>query len=630
MEVAMHRVNLNQEQFNQQVINHASFGIALLSPNGLILTINPAFEQIFGYSIEEFEDMRLEDLSHPEDFGNLHDLKALLGEETEVQMEKQFITKNGDYIWGQLTLHLFSDESNQPAYFICQIVNITKQKESEQRLQESVERYTSLKKYNHDAVISFDLDGRIINTNSMTEKLTGYSIESELIGMKLASLIGEENVQRILERALYDNTVEQYINKLVTKDSEVVEVLTSIAPIYVNNHNIGFYLICKDISEQRQLSLAKEAAESTNRAKSEFLAMMSHEIRTPMNGVIGMTDILLETELNEEQREYVEIIRKSGGILLNIINDILDLSKIEAGRSELQEDTFDLRTCLKDSFSVIAIKAEQKHLELTSIINHDVPEFIYGDEERLKQVFLNLLGNAVKFTPAGSISVKVRLVKEDPSLLAFTVTDTGIGIDPERLTDVFEPFEQVDSFMMRRHEGTGLGLAISRRIVEMMGGEIYAESDGKNGTSVTFTIRPKKSVVNPIQETSSDKLHTAREASILLAEDNSINALVLTKILEKMGHSVTTVTNGKDAVEIARKESFDLILLDLHMPIMNGIDAMRILKDEHRENCPPIIAVTANALKGDRENCLAAGMDEYISKPIRREVIVKMLDQFVS
>ncbi|MDH6374487.1 PAS domain S-box-containing protein [Paenibacillus sp. PastF-3] len=625
----MHRVNLNKEQFNQQVINYASFGIALLSSEGLILTVNPAFEQIFGYFKEEFEGMRLEELSHPEELGSLHDLKALMDGETNIQLEKRFVTKNGANIWGQLTIHLFNDESTQPSYFICQIINITKQKESEQRLQESVERYTSLKKYNHDAVISFGLDGRIINTNNMAEKITGYSIESELIGMKLASLIGEANVQRILERALYDNTVEQHINKLVTKESELVEVLTSIAPIYVNNQNIGFYLICKDISEQRQLSLAKEAAESTNRAKSEFLAMMSHEIRTPMNGVIGMTDILLETELNEEQREYVEIIRKSGGILLNIINDILDLSKIEAGRSELQEDTFDLRNCLKESFEVIAIRAEQKHLELSSTINHDVPDFIFGDSERLKQVILNLLSNAVKFTTEGSISVKVRLVKEDPSLLAFTVTDTGIGVDPKRLTDIFEPFEQADSFMMRRHEGTGLGLAISRRIVEMMGGEIYAESDGKSGTSVTFTIRPKKSVVNPIKEASVDKPHSTRTGSILLAEDNSINALVLTKILEKMGHNVTAVTNGIEAVEAARKNSFDLILLDLHMPIMNGIDAMKVLKDEHKENCPPIVAVTANALMGDREKCLAAGMDEYISKPVKREVIVKMLDQFV-
>lgn len=627
----MHRVNLNQQRFYQQVIDHASFGIALIAPDGMILNVNPAIERIFGYSKAEFESMRLEDLSHAnDDVKNIHDIKTFMGDKSEVQIEKRFIAKNGDNIWGLLSIKLFNDEANQPSYYISQITDITKQKESEQRLQESVERYTSLKKYNHDTVISFGLDGLIINANSMAEKITGYSIESDLIGMELAILIGEENVKNILDKALYDDSVEQHINSLVSKDGEVIDVLTSIAPIYVNRQNIGFYLICKDISEQRQLLLAKEAAESTNRAKSEFLAMMSHEIRTPMNGVVGMTDILLDsTDLNEEQRSYVEIIRKSGDTLLNIINDILDLSKIEAGRTELQEDTFDLSKCIKDSFAVISTRAEQNHLELSSTINHDVPDYIYGDRERLKQVLLNLLGNAVKFTPKGSISVKVKLVKEDPSLLSFTVTDTGIGIDPARLTDIFEPFAQIDSFMTRRHEGTGLGLAISRRIIGMMGGEIYAESDGKSGSSITFTIRPKQAA-SPCQEARMHKLHTAREASILLAEDNHINQLVLTKIIEKMGHKVTAVTNGIDAVEAACKEPFDLILMDLHMPIMTGFDALKMIKEELKEKSPPIIAVTANALKGDREMCLTAGMDEYISKPIKREVIVKLLNQFVN
>lgn len=627
----MQRVNLNEALFNQQVMNHASFGIALFSPEGLILTVNPAFERIFGYPSEEYDGMKLEDLAHPEDPRRHEDIQMILDNQIEVQLEKRFMTRSGDNLWGQVTLKLFCDESDQPAYYICQIINITKQKESEQRLQESVERYTSLKKYNHDAVISFGLDGRIINANRVAEKITGYSVESDLIGMQLAGLIGEENVRNILEKALYDDKIEQHINRLITKSGEVVEILTSIAPIYVNNQNIGFYLICKDISEQRQLLLAKEAAETTNRAKSEFLAMMSHEIRTPMNGVVGMTDILLETtDLTEEQRSYMEIIRKSGEILLNIINDILDLSKIEAGRSELQEDKFDLRQCLKESFAVIASRAEKKHLELSSTINHDVPDYIFGDAERLKQVLLNLLGNAVKFTSAGSISLKVSLLKEDPTKLAFTVTDTGIGIDPKRLTDIFEPFAQIDSFMTRRHEGTGLGLAISRKIVGMMDGEIYAESDGLSGTSVTFTIRPKKTAVLPGSKPDSLKAHhPVREANILLAEDNYINSLVLTKILEKMGHRVTCVTNGINTVEAARKEPFDLILMDIHMPIMNGFEALKLLKEEHKEKCPPIIAVTANALKGDREKFLAAGMDEYISKPVKREVIMNILDKFV-
>lgn len=626
----MHRVNLNQERFNQQVIDNASFGIALIGSEGVILTVNPAMERIFGYSKAELDGMKLQELFNPDDeFGNIDDLKELMGDRTDIQLETRLLSKKGDQMWGMLTLKFFSGEDH-PSYYICQIVDITKQKESEQRLQESVERYTSLKKYNHDSVISFGLDGRIINANSMAEKITGYSIESDLIGMELALLIGQESVQNILDRSLYDKSVDQHINTLYTKNGEVVEVLTSIAPIYVNNQNIGFYLICKDISEQRQLLLAKEAAESTNRAKSEFLAMMSHEIRTPMNGVVGMTDILLDTtELTGEQQSYVEIIRKSGETLLNIINDILDLSKIEAGRTELQEHTFDLRKCIKDSFAVISISAVQKNLELSSTINHDVPDHIYGDSERLKQVLLNLLGNAVKFTQSGSISVKVKLVRETPFILAFTVTDTGIGINPSRLNEIFEPFAQIDSFMSRQHEGTGLGLAISRRIIGMMGGEIYAESDGKRGSSFTFTIKPKKAEKIYSQETPLNKLPATREVSILLAEDNYINQLVMTKTLEKIGHRITTVTNGIDAVEAVRKEPFDLILMDLHMPIMNGFEAVKRIREELKEKSPPIIAVTANALKGDREKCLAAGMDEYVSKPVKREVLLKLINQFV-
>lgn len=626
----MHRVNLNQERFNQQVIDNASFGIALIGSEGVILTVNPAMERIFGYSKAELDGMKLQELFNPDDeFGNIDDLKELMGDRTDIQLETRLLSKKGDQMWGMLTLKFFSGEDH-PSYYICQIVDITKQKESEQRLQESVERYTSLKKYNHDSVISFGLDGRIINANSMAEKITGYSIESDLIGMELALLIGQESVQNILDRSLYDKSVDQHINTLYTKNGEVVEVLTSIAPIYVNNQNIGFYLICKDISEQRQLLLAKEAAESTNRAKSEFLAMMSHEIRTPMNGVVGMTDILLDTtELTGEQQSYVEIIRKSGETLLNIINDILDLSKIEAGRTELQEHTFDLRKCIKDSFAVISISAAQKNLELSSTINHDVPDHIYGDSERLKQVLLNLLGNAVKFTQSGSISVKVKLVRETPFILAFTVTDTGIGINPSRLNEIFEPFAQIDSFMSRQHEGTGLGLAISRRIIGMMGGEIYAESDGKRGSSFTFTIKPKKAEKIYSQETPLNKLPATREVSILLAEDNYINQLVMTKTLEKIGHRITTVTNGIDAVEAVRKEPFDLILMDLHMPIMNGFEAVKRIREELKEKSPPIIAVTANALKGDREKCLAAGMDEYVSKPVKREVLLKLINQFV-
>ncbi|MCM3270760.1 PAS domain S-box protein [Paenibacillus elgii] len=626
----MHRVNLNQVTFNQQVFDHASFGISLVSPDGLILTINPAMEKMLGYSKAEFDGKRIGDFTHPDEAqADIDDLKALLSNDGEVQMEGRYIKKNGEIMWGLLSIKLFCDETGNPMYYITQMIDITKQKDSERRLQESVERYTSLKKYNHDAVISFGLDGRIINANTMAEKLTGYLIETELIGMKLANLIGNENVSKILEKSLYDNSIEHDIDMLVTKDGNTVEVLASIAPIFVGGHNIGFYLICKDISEQKKLLLAKETAEATNKAKSEFLAMMSHEIRTPMNGVVGMTDILLDmTDLSEEQRSCIEVIRKSGETLLSIINDILDLSKIEAGRIELQEEIFDLRRCIKDSFSVISGRAEIKNLSLTYTLNHDVPDYIYGDPERLKQVLINLLGNAVKFTHKGSISVKVEQWKGDPDKLVFTVTDTGMGIDPAWLNRIFEPFAQIGSLMTRRYEGTGLGLAISRRLVRMMGGEIHAVSDGSNGSSFIFTIRLKEAPELPSEQEFEPMSNNAIKTSILLAEDNPIDQLVMSKMLEKMGHKVTVVTNGKEAAEAVHKEHFDIIFMDLHMPALNGLEATQLIKKSLQEKSPRIIAVTANALKGDREKCLAAGMDEYISKPVKRETVMKLLRQF--
>ncbi|KZE79847.1 hybrid sensor histidine kinase/response regulator [Paenibacillus elgii] len=626
----MHRVNLNQVTFNQQVFDHASFGISLVSPDGLILTVNPAMEKMLGYAKVEFDGKRIGDFTHPDEAqADIDDLKALLSNDGEVQMERRYIKKNGEIMWGLLSIKLFCDETDTPLYYITQMIDITKQKDSERRLQESVERYTSLKKYNHDAVISFGLDGRIINANTMAEKLTGYLIETELIGMKLANLIGNENVNKILEKSLYDNSIEHDIDMLVTKGGNTVEVLASIAPIFVGGHNIGFYLICKDISEQKKLLLAKETAEATNKAKSEFLAMMSHEIRTPMNGVVGMTDILLDmTDLSEEQRSCIEVIRKSGETLLSIINDILDLSKIEAGRIELQEEIFDLRRCIKDSFSVISGRAEIKNLSLTYTLNHDVPDYIYGDPERLKQVLINLLGNAVKFTHKGSISVKVEQWKGGPDKLVFTVTDTGMGIDPAWLNRIFEPFAQIGSLMTRRYEGTGLGLAISRRLVRMMGGEIHAISDGSNGSSFIFTIRLKEAPELPSEQGVEPMSNNAIKTSILLAEDNPIDQLVMSKMLEKMGHKVTVVTNGKEAAEAVHKEHFDIIFMDLHMPALNGLEATQIIKKSLQEKSPRIIAVTANALKGDREKCLAAGMDEYISKPVKRETVMKLLRQF--
>ncbi|MNN06641.1 Sensory/regulatory protein RpfC [compost metagenome] len=413
-------------------------------------------------------------------------------------------------------------------------------------------------------------------------------------------------------------------------------MLTTIAPIIINSKNVGFYIIAKDMTEQKMLIAAKEAAENTNKAKSEFLAMMSHEIRTPMNGVIGMTDLLLETtHLDDTQREFVEIIRKSGDSLLAIINDILDFAKIESGKTVLHQSEFGLRDIMTEAMDMLRARADQKGLRMNLSVSEHVPDKLIGDPERLKQILINLLGNSIKFTYNGGVSVDVDLHSscERHTLLEFRVQDTGIGIPQDKIQYLFQPFHQLDNFMNRKYEGTGLGLAITKKLVELLGGEIRVEPSEGPGATFVFTMsfqRVKGSLeATDFGERSIEAAHSHLKLKILVAEDNDINQLVLRKMLEKMGHNVVIVNNGFEVIQAVAYETFDLIFMDMHMPGMNGLEASKIL----HETLPPgkiplIIAVTANVLKGDREQCIAAGMQDYVTKPIKSQIISEMIDKY--
>lgn len=529
----------------------------------------------------------------------------------------------------------FSD-TGFPERMYGTVQDVTERKGVELKLQETIERYTSLKKYNHDAVISLDLDGHIINANQMTLQLTGYQMD-ELVGRDFSGIIGRKDIKKLLSDSLMDISAEQSIDKIIHKDGHISDVLATIAPIIINAENVGYYIIAKDITEQKQLMIAKEMAEATNKAKSEFLAMMSHEIRTPMNGVIGMTDLLMETTVVDElQREYLEIIRKSGDTLLTIINDILDFSKIDSGKTELIEEPFEIRTCVFEAVDVLAPKAQTKQLDISFSLSPDVPAVLVGDYQRLKQILMNLIGNAIKFTSSGGITVAVS--KEESSgnktRLRFSVKDTGIGISREKVQYLFQPFYQLDNFMTRTSEGTGLGLAICKRLVNLMDGSIWLEQSDEPGSTFVFSVVLKEVERKdiPTQRPLLGETGSAQDVlRILVAEDNRINQLVLIKMLENQGHYVRIAENGEEVIRYATEENFDVIFMDVHMPVMNGLEATAVIKDRYEANntrCPVIIAVTANALKGDRELCLAAGMDDYISKPINTRVVFDMLGKF--
>jgi len=374
-----------------------------------------------------------------------------------------------------------------------------------------------------------------------------------------------------------------------------------------------------------QLASAKEAAEAGSRAKSEFLAVVSHEIRTPMNGILGMVHLVLDGRLDDEQRENVEVIRQSAEVLQALLDDILDFSKLEAGKVETDVAPFEAARIVADVVSLMHSRAAEKSLPLEVDIEAGVPAWVEGDARRLRQVLLNLVGNAVKFTTEGLVAVAV--TKSASGRLRFAVRDTGIGIPADSVDKLFTPFIQADSSIDRRFGGTGLGLAISRRLVENMGGVIGVESELGKGSTFWFEL-PLTATIAPTPSTEEATMGDITPLSILLAEDNPVNQIVAVKLLGRYGHRVTVAPDGLKAVEEVELGTFDLVLMDMHMPELDGLKAAaRIRALPGPKSQIPIIALTANAFDEDRARCLAAGMDDYLSKPIDGSKLVAVLQR---
>jgi PAS domain S-box-containing protein len=710
-------------------------------------------------------------LIHPDDLPAYREAVEgqLSGEESYIQPEYRVRTGTGEWRWlyGRMRT-VARAASGTPTRIVGTLQDITERKLAEAALRESqaATRKLSLVAARTDnLVIIASPQGRIEWVNESFSRVMEYELD-EIIGRDPQTfLIGPETHSRTVRhiRAATARGVgvsTDIVN--YSKSGRKYHLHVEIQPVRDEQGAIEtFITILTDITARVETELtlrrAKTEADQASRAKSEFLASMSHEIRTPMNGVIGMTSLLLDTPLSADQRDFVSTIRTSGEALLTIINDILDFSKIESGKMELEHLPFDLRTCVEETLDLFALPAAGKHLELSYHLAPDVPEFIVGDVTRLRQVLVNLVNNAVKFTPGGSITVEVRPAAtappEEDARLEFIVEDTGIGIPPEKLSRLFQPFSQGDSSTTRKYGGTGLGLVICDRLCALMGGEIHVESEPRRGSRFIFTLRapaapypaphppldlppdlprgyvlglddlpfnhrrlatffeglgfpytaltdPAKArlqsrglptlalldeelvltgagrelmlglreakiptlllvppgggasaslppfqvtLAKPVKQGALERalldsinapaqrtrpMHPPRTAlprlaeelplDVLLVEDNAVNQKVALRFLERIGYQADAVANGLEALEACDRQRYDLVLMDLQMPEMDGFEAAREIRRRFpADRQPKIIALTANALQGDRELCLAAGMDDYVTKPIK-------------
>jgi PAS domain S-box-containing protein len=777
------------EEMYRSIFENALEGIFQTTPSGQYLNVNPALAKMYGYdSVQDLVDgLTAIDNQLYVDPKRRLDFVKRMGDEGFVRaFESEIYRKDGSIIWISENARSVRDSSGELVYYEGMVEDITERKRLEKELREAEENITALINNIEDSIWSVDKNYRLITFNATFAKsyedMFGVSVKA---GDVITDLVPEDWQDE--EKELYDRALggERFaVERAYEFQDGEQHYEISYNPIQTDEGISGVAVFSKDITERHRahsdLQAAMLTAEAANKMKSEFLANMSHEIRTPMNGVIGMTDLLLLTDLTHEQREFARTVRISGESLMTVINDILDFSKIEAGKLDLEIIDFELREVIDSTMDLLAAQAHAKGLELAAFVRPEVPLHLRGDPGRLRQVVNNLVGNAVKFTAHGEVVVTVSRVSETSTgaVLRFEVRDTGIGIEASAQKKLFAAFSQADGSTTRKFGGTGLGLAISKRLVSMMQGEIHVESVLGEGSTFWFNAEFEKQTVNvsaasvhdlsglhvlivddnatnreimdhhtrawkmrsesapggekalamlraaalhepydlaildmqmpemdglmlaqaiksdpaiartklvmltslgnnidpetlksvgieacvlkPVKQTRLQerlaevmaghlprktgtpepkratitappkaKPEGRKDVRILLAEDNRINQMVALGLLQNIGFTADTATNGLEVMAALERESYDIILMDCQMPELDGYETTQRIRASKNATAPRIIAMTANAMRGESEKCLAAGMDDYLSKPVRLEALRDMLTRWL-
>jgi PAS domain S-box-containing protein len=626
----------------EQLFALSSDLLSIVDFQGRFLRVNPAWTVSLGWNAEEILGRTFLELIHPEDVA---DTVAAAGRlrsgQTVCGFENRYRGADNHYRW--LSWSSYPNLSAKTIFSVAR--DVTDRHIQETALLLSEKRFSDAFEHAPHGMALASLTGKFLKVNKALCQLLEYG-EDELLNLNFQQLTHEEDLPGCLAHIARQIAGEQVPfsseKRYRSKSGKYVSTLVSCSTVRdALGQPVHFISQIQDITLQKsvieEMRKARDGAEAANRAKSEFLAIMSHEIRTPMNGVLGFSSLLAESVLNEEQQRFVRHIQQSGETLLNLINDILEFSKIEAGKIELEETVFDFRQIAEEVVSFLFPKASEKGLFLHLQFSDEIPKKIYSDAGRIRQVLLNLTCNAVKFTETGGVVVEIAL--SGNAQCKVSVIDSGMGIPHEKLGQLFREFTQLDSSTTRRFGGTGLGLAISRRLTELLGGEIGVESTPGAGSVFWFTL-PLCTAEPDIESLDRDPLDAGTPVSnaavpvdpclsgvrVLVVEDNSANQLFAVYLLNKVGCTVGLAANGREAVAQFSQLPYDVILMDCYMPEMDGFEATKAIRQlGQRGRDIPIIAVTASITKADQEHCKSAGMNDFLPKPWSREGLVRLL-----